>query len=135
VREPHRNKRLIVVMVLLLSLPVVIFLQSRWISKNQQVFKKGMFLQLQIKKVECDHCGGTGLVTDAKKPGRVEICPVCFGVGSHAVRKLDPQDALCLLCGGMGRVYDEQAEIAQTCPRCDGRGLIRLQENATGVER
>ncbi|OGV42565.1 MAG: hypothetical protein A2X46_04685 [Lentisphaerae bacterium GWF2_57_35] len=132
----ERRKRVIVksrtglyVVILLVLMPAAILMQSVWISKNERMFKKGLFLQLQIRNVECDHCGGVGLVRNSKKPDAAELCPVCFGVGSHPTRKLDDGDALCPLCGGVGRVIDEKIEFAQTCPRCDGRGLVRLQAN------
>ena len=118
--------------ILILLLPVVMLMQGKWISKNQNLLKKGLFLQMLIQKVECEHCGGVGLIPDKNRPdGSTVICPVCFGVGSHAVRKFDKRDVLCPLCGGSGRVIDERAGIVQDCPRCEGRGLIRLPEDET----
>ena len=140
-KASRQRKRVVVksrtglyVLILLVLMPVFILMQSVWISRNQRMFKKGLFLQLQIKNVQCDHCGGVGLVRNAKNPEQAEICPICFGVGSHPTRKLDSRDVICPLCGGLGRVYEEHLDAGLPCLRCDGRGLIRLPESMKAEE-
>ena len=76
-----------------------------------------------VESIECDRCFGTGgvLSPDSKR----EICPICLGVGSRLIRRLDPNDVKCPACGGMGRMVLPDTGEVGTCPRCQGRGLIR----------
>ena len=76
-----------------------------------------------VETIECDRCFGTGgvLSPDSKR----EICPICVGVGSRLIRRLDPNDVKCPACGGMGRMVLPDTGEVGTCHRCQGRGLIR----------
>jgi len=76
-----------------------------------------------VENIECDRCFGTGgvLSSDSKR----EICPICLGVGSRLIRRLDPNDVKCPACGGMGRMVLPDSGVVGTCPRCEGRGLIQ----------
>ena len=76
-----------------------------------------------VESIECDRCFGTGgvLSPDSKR----EICPICVGVGSRLIRRLDPNDVKCPACGGMGRMVLPDTGEVGTCPRCQGRGLIQ----------
>ena len=76
-----------------------------------------------VESIECDRCFGTGgvLSPDSKR----EICPICLGVGSRLIRRLDPNDVKCPACGGMGRMVLPDTGEVGTCPRCQGRGLIQ----------
>ena len=76
-----------------------------------------------VETIECDRCFGTGGVLSADN--KREICPICLGVGSRLIRRLDPDDVKCPACGGMGRMVLPDTDEVGTCPRCQGRGLIR----------
>jgi len=97
--------------------------------KNFMLRKKGLPVDTlsteaqATERIPCDTCmgGGTILTPD----GQREICPICLGVGFHVIRRMDPADRLCPLCGGMGRVENPETGRVGTCPRCDGRGLVR----------
>lgn len=111
--------------IMLLLLPIAAVLQGTWVSRKKDVFKP-LLLKHQIEKVDCPYCGGVGTQRDPDQPERIEICPICFGVGSRQVRKLAGEtEVLCPACSGMGRVYDLDSGTARQCLRCGGRGLIR----------
>lgn len=76
-----------------------------------------------VQTITCFNCQGMGYIFTAD--GQREMCPICQGVGSHLVRHLDPADELCPGCAGMGRTILADTGEAVTCPRCNGRGLIR----------
>ncbi len=76
-----------------------------------------------VETVECGNCLGTGGILS--EAGQREICPICLGVGSRLIRRVDPADELCPACVGMGRVQFPDTGEYGTCPRCNGRGLIR----------
>lgn len=76
-----------------------------------------------VENIECDRCFGTGGVLSPE--GKREACPICMGVGSRLIRRLDPADYKCPACGGMGRMVLPDSGVVGTCPRCEGRGLIR----------
>jgi len=88
------------------------------ITRHRERFK------IQAQKVICEHCDGRGTLRDTDNPSKLELCPLCFGLGSHLVRKVDGHDELCPRCGGMGRLVDEDTGVGRSCPRCEGRGLI-----------
>ncbi len=73
--------------------------------------------------IACENCFGTGSVLG--EDGAKTLCPICLGVGSHAIRRFDPADRICPLCAGMGRTRLPDSGAYGTCPRCDGRGLVR----------
>ena len=76
-----------------------------------------------VEKLPCQNCLETGSVL-ADGGGR-EICPVCLGVGFHLIRRLDSAERICPNCAGMGRALQPDTGKYGTCPRCDGRGLVR----------
>ena len=76
-----------------------------------------------VEMVECVRCLGTG--STLSDDGKRAICPICLGVGSRLIRRLDPADYTCPACGGMGRLESADTGEVGTCPRCQGRGLIR----------
>lgn len=57
--------------------------------------------------------------------GDYETCPICFGVGGRIIKKLDEADRRCPNCNAMGRWKNPDTGHAETCPRCDGSGLIQ----------
>jgi len=88
--------------------------------------------KIQAQRVICEHCDGRGVYRPPSAPKAVALCPVCFGLGSHLVRRLDDNDELCPACGGMGRVADASGEMADTCERCGGRGLVLDADASAG---
>ena len=86
-----------------------------------------------VENIECDRCFGTGGVLSADGQKR-EICPICLGVGSRLIRRLDPNDFKCPACGGMGRMVLPDTGEVGPCPRCEGRGLIRRGGSADAAE-
>ena len=80
------------------------------------------------EQIPCGVCMGTGsmLAPDGSKG----ICTICQGVGFRVVRRFDAADRICPFCGGMGRVELPDTGVVGTCPRCDGRGLIRSRAEA-----
>ena len=98
---------------------------TRWMLQKKGVPLEETDVQQTAgaEKIVCGNCMGTGSILT---PGDTkEICPICQGVGFHMVRRFDPADRICPFCGGMGRVFLPDTGLAGTCPRCDGRGLIR----------
>jgi hypothetical protein len=77
------------------------------------------------EKIICENCMGSGNVLS--ELGERSICPICQGVGFHMIRRFDPADRICPFCSGMGRVELPDTGEVGTCPRCDGRGLVRSQ--------
>lgn len=75
------------------------------------------------ERITCETCLGTG--TYLPENGVPTMCPICLGVGFHMIRRLDSADRICPLCAGMGRVQRPDTGEVATCPRCDGRGLVR----------
>lgn len=76
-----------------------------------------------VKKIPCETCLGSGIhLADG---GAEEICPICQGVGFRMIRFMNPADRICPNCAGMGRFADSDTGAVGTCPRCDGRGVIR----------
>jgi len=112
--------------ILLALLPVVVILQVVWMSHSQDAFRP-LLLHFQVDRFPCDHCQGTGVVRDKERPDQVLLCPICFGVGGHQVRKMGKGEAMCPACAGMGRMIDPASGEARYCKRCNGRGLIRAE--------
>jgi hypothetical protein len=101
---------------------VVLVLQMIWVSKNQY-----RFAPFALDRIPCEVCGKTGLVpADESSNSKLVMCPACFGVGSHTIRRVDEHDVLCAACEGMGRVDDGTGW--RTCRRCEGRGLVRAPD-------
>lgn len=95
--------------------------QAYWLSHNTH-----MFAPFAMTRIDCDTCGKTGVVRDPDNAQIMKMCPVCFGVGYHNIRRFDEEDAVCAACGGMGRT--DIGGAWRTCERCEGRGLYRLNE-------
>lgn len=96
---------------------------SNWMMYKKGLVPEGDVVSGGAEKVVCGTCMGGGTVMSGA--GAKEMCPICQGVGFRMVRRLDPADRLCPFCGGMGRVEIPDAGKVGTCPRCDGRGLVR----------
>lgn len=118
----RREKRNAIAPVGLLVM-LVLIAQAFWLKDNQHLFRP-----FAIQRIQCDTCQRTGLVADEQSTNRLAMCPQCFGVGYHPVRRMDDLDRLCPACVGMGRVQDGRTDIWRTCERCYGRGLIRETE-------
>ena len=84
-----------------------------------------------LENVECGNCLGTGHVLS--ETGGKAICPICQGVGYRLIRRFDAADRICPMCAGMGRVQLSPDGEVGTCPRCEGRGLIRDKAAAPAV--
>lgn len=132
--KPKRKGRIlpndplmIQVIIFILIAIVALVLQSRWVAKNQEKFLGSLMVFMHVERIPCEHCDKTGLVQIKSDPPQMDICPVCFGLGGHNVRKYDDRENLCPACAGMGRIFDEETGTARTCRRCDGRGLIRTE--------
>ncbi len=106
--------------LVILAAVVALVAQAYWLKKNDYLFRP-----YAIENIACDHCGGTGVVHDGKNEDILNLCPACFGVGSHRVRRIDAEDKLCPACAGRGRIEDAGTSAWRTCQRCDGRGLVR----------
>lgn len=121
-----RGRTQVIAAILLALLPVVVVMQVVWMSRNQDALRP-LLLQFQVDRFTCDHCQGTGVVRDKEHPEQIHLCPICFGVGGHQVRKWGPGEAMCPACAGMGRMIDPESGEARFCRRCNGRGLIRAE--------
>jgi hypothetical protein len=113
--QPRASQYLMPITVLAV---LVLVGQMMWLNKHDYMFKP-----FSIERIRCDNCGGTGVVRDEKDDSFVILCPVCFGVGGHYVRRVDGEDRLCPACSGLGRL--DAGDGPRTCKRCDGRGLMR----------
>ena len=98
---------------------------SQWMLQ-----KKGIALEdagldsADAEKIVCETCLGSGF--HAASGDEKEMCPICQGVGFRMIRRIDAADRKCPACGGMGRVEFFDTGKVGTCPRCDGRGLVRV---------
>ena len=126
-RAVYRSKVWRYAVVLFIGALGFVYMQGMWLSRNRSIFAKS-YIAVQNRRIPCDYCGELGTVRNPQRHEKMDVCPVCFGVGYHVIRKFDKHDTLCPLCGGAGRVVDESSGYAQTCPRCDGRGVIRNVE-------
>jgi len=117
---------------------IILFFQARWMGQHQQdMFQRvapkmdaAFWKSLRSKVIniyECDHCRGNGLLSDPDQPDIREICPICFGVGYHATRRYSEDERMCVPCGGMGRLFDENGH-ARFCTRCEGRGVVVIND-------
>ena len=96
---------------------------GRWMLMKKGVDPNSMSGAPGVETIECGFCMGTGnLLSDES---RETICPICQGVGSRLIRRLDENDRICPFCGGMGRAKLPDTGQFDTCPRCGGRGLVR----------
>jgi len=107
---------------------VVLFLvgQGFWLSRNTH-----LFTPFSVKRIDCDSCSKVGVVRDENDSRIMKMCPSCFGVGYHSVRRFDDLDIICAACGGLGRL--DADGVWRTCERCEGRGVHRNSEWKTIV--
>lgn len=117
---------------LALSAILVIFLQARWMgqqSGSRRDIALGAFsgvIDSQTMRIYCDNCAGSGLVRNPDRLEDLAICPVCFGVGTHFVRQINRQEALCPNCRGLGRMAGGEFDHADLCKECAGRGVVMV---------
>jgi len=129
-RRPKRSRSHFIAAVLIAVLPLAAILQGIWISKNKEKFRP-IVLRFYIDRFECSNCDGVGTLRDPDHPDKVVLCPVCFGVGGHQVRRFDPtNEVMCPACTGMGWIPDKTGFSARLCKRCGGRGLISAEQGA-----
>lgn len=140
IRRPHvkRQSNRFVVPIIMVSI-IAIFWQMAWMQRNWgELTRRRDFegldadwlRRLQAKIIvlyECDYCSGSGLIDNPDLPGERILCGICQGVGYHPTRRFQETDRMCINCGGMGRYYDGDGN-AEYCPRCDGRGLVEIEE-------
>lgn len=119
-RSGRRNSFVMPVAMMVIA---VLAGQAFWLSRNSH-----MFAPFEVIRIDCDHCTKFGTVRDPDNPRIRAMCPVCFGVGYTSVRRFDELDVVCLACGGMGRIDDQEDGTWRTCRRCDGRGLHRAND-------
>jgi hypothetical protein len=117
-RPKQQKKNPYLYPVLLLSIGVIIA-QMFWLQGNQHLFRP-----FSIERIKCEHCGSVGVARDPNDGGTLLLCPVCYGVGHHTIRRVDGEDRMCPACSGMGRVEEEDRSW-RLCLRCEGRGLTR----------
>lgn len=116
--------------LLMLMLPLAAMYQSVWLSQNKSLFTP-LVLRVQSERIDCPYCGGLGAMRFPERSTNLAMCPICFGVGGHYVRRLPGRhEVLCPACGGMGRLWDPDTGRARYCRRCDGRGLIQVLDAA-----
>jgi hypothetical protein len=117
---------------------IILFFQARWMGQQKREYigserpqwDPAFWKSLRSKVIniyECDHCQGNGLLSDPDNPEIRTLCPICHGVGYHATRRYTEDERMCVSCGGMGRVMDEQGH-ARHCTRCDGRGVVVIND-------
>lgn len=114
---PDRQKSAYTLLIAVLG-GLVLFLQWRWLGENRH-----LFAPFAIERIECEVCGKTGQIPKPGANNELEMCPACYGVGYHTIRRFNEAEVLCPACLGMGRLEDEDGAW-RTCRRCDGRGLI-----------
>jgi len=109
----------------------VLSMQLFWMRGSEDRFQNPLVSDMlrsifdsHTLSVGCPNCGGKGLLSTSN--GLNQLCPVCFGVGLHHVKTTDEYASFCPDCSGMGRVKDPISGEVNPCPRCGGRGLIKL---------
>ena len=79
-----------------------------------------------VRDEECPTCGGTGAAPGSK----VETCSTCNGTGQERVVSNTPFGRIqnirtCSRCHGSGKI------ITEPCPKCKGRGKVRVSKRRT----
>lgn len=122
-RERPDSRRSMVILGVVAVCGLTLIGQVFWLAKNQY-----RFAPFAIERIRCETCAGVGMVSrvDADGVTRLHLCPACYGLGSHQIRRVDDNDQLCPACVGFGRV--EENGQWRWCRRCDGRGLIRRDD-------
>ena len=117
-KPPNRQRSAYIFLITMVG-GLVLFLQWQWLGQNRY-----LFAPFAIQRVECDLCGKTGRVPKPDANNELEMCPACYGVGYHTIRRFDESEVLCAACLGLGRLEGQEG-FWRTCRRCDGRGLIQ----------
>ena len=110
--------------------PIARFLQNTMMEKKGLAEKdeaEEAAAAAGAETIACGYCFGIGQV---RADGEAVLCPICLGVGSHAVRRISGDELICIACDGMGRVMEDGGSTAETCPRCNGRGLVERRKPA-----
>jgi hypothetical protein len=119
--------------ILMILFPLAAFYQSVWLSQNKTLFTP-FIMRVQSERIDCPYCGGLGTVRPSENSTNMMMCPICFGVGGHYVRRLPGRhEVLCPACGGMGRLWDPDLGYARYCRRCGGRGLISVLDSVEAL--
>lgn len=123
-RERPDSRRSMVILGVVAICGLTLVGQVFWVAKNQ--FR---FAPFAIERIRCEECAGVGMISRPDSAGvkRLHLCPACFGLGSHQIRRVDEDDVLCPACVGFGRVQDA-AGGWRWCKRCGGRGLVRRED-------
>ena len=119
IKAPTRQQRSSIIALVIMVGGFVLFLQWKWLGQNNH-----LFAPFSIERIVCEHCGKTGRVPKEGANNVLEMCPACYGVGYHTLRRFEENEVLCPACLGLGRLEDRDGHW-RTCRRCDGRGLIR----------
>ncbi|HMP75032.1 MAG TPA: hypothetical protein PKE12_01930 [Kiritimatiellia bacterium] len=119
-RDPRRS---IYILAVVAACGATVLLQMYWVANN-----KFRFTPFAIERIRCELCSGVGMISRPDEAGvnRLNLCEACFGIGNHAIRRVDEADVLCPACVGFGRVETGDGGW-RWCARCDGRGLIRRE--------
>ncbi|MBN1269377.1 MAG: hypothetical protein JXB04_07310 [Kiritimatiellae bacterium] len=131
-REPQRPASHMKIVALVAALAILaLLLQSHWLHRHRDKFADpavsrllSRFLEANLLSVQCPYCRGSGLSPDGPGTSEADICPVCFGLGSHYLRITDETEFICPHCQGMGRRPDAAGRIVE-CDHCGGRGIVK----------
>jgi hypothetical protein len=98
---------------------------SRWMQRRRGVplDETKVLGQIGTERIACEACAQTGALFN--ETGQPVPCAICQGVGFRMVRRFNDADRICPACGGMGRVEMPDTGRVETCPRCEGRGLVQ----------
>lgn len=119
---------LIYIVTLVLGCGLVVIMQGKWVAKHSDIYLAKPSDKFQNGPngsilVQCSHCNFHGRILVDE---REVMCPICFGVGGHYVKRKDTGELYCMLCDGMGRILDGVGVRSQSCPVCEGRGVKRV---------
>lgn len=106
---------------------VIVIWQAHWASQNREIYLRR---ESRVRVgpnaslfQECPVCNTQGRILVHEKE---RMCPVCFGIGGHFVKRFDTGEAVCAFCSGQGRTFNTRTAEGEACPICDGRGATRL---------
>lgn len=132
----RKKSNALVILPVLLICALVLFLQTRWVNKHQDLLMSDRFQRLLHQgtphlrvRALCSHCEGSG-IEKVEFEGAVvrRRCPVCQGLGSARIQIKPKVEAICPRCGGMGSQLDSSQSQAINCPECKGFGIVPLME-------
>ena len=118
-KAPRNQQRSSIIALVVMVGGFALFLQWKWLGQNNH-----LFAPFSIERIACEKCGKTGRVPREGANNVLEMCPACYGVGYHTLRRFEENEVLCPACLGLGRLEDRDGHW-RTCRRCDGRGLIK----------